>query len=187
MILFLDTETTGLVQKDLPPDHRSQAHLVEIAAQLWDGDRMMQALSLIIDPGDVDFSPGAIATHGITAERAKAEGVAPQIALRVFDKMASLADEWVAHNASFEVEILRLAYCREGWVLPEKKITCTMQLATPLTKIDGGTRGWKWPKLEEAYRYFYPDRPFEYAHSAYYDCTYCREIWTAMRDRGLLP
>lgn len=189
MKLFFDTETTGFAQPALPPAHRGQAHLVEIGAQLYDGDRLLQAASLIINPGDVDFSPGAVAAHGITPERAKAEGVPEIVALDVFDRMASLADEWVAHNADFDMRIMDIAHKRVGrpLVMP-KTVTCTMKIAAPLTKLAGGYgRGFKWPKLQEAYEHFFPGKPFEHAHSAFYDCTYCRDIWVAMRDRGLLP
>jgi DNA polymerase-3 subunit epsilon len=185
MKLFFDTETTGFPQDRLAPEHPDQAHLVELGAQLWDGDRLMQAVSLIVDPGDVTFSEGAVNAHGITPERAKAEGVPPQVALRAFAQMAKLADEAVAHNAQFDVKIIGLAAKRLGVEIPLPRVTCTMQIATPLTKIANGYgRGFKWPKLEEAFRHFYPERPFEHAHSAYYDCTYCRDIYMALQARG---
>jgi hypothetical protein len=39
MILFFDTETSGLWRRDLPEDHQDQPHLVSLAAQLCDDEK----------------------------------------------------------------------------------------------------------------------------------------------------
>ncbi len=52
MILFFDTETTGLFSDRLPIDHPDQPYIVQLAAQLCHDDgRPVAGFSLIVDPG----------------------------------------------------------------------------------------------------------------------------------------
>jgi hypothetical protein len=47
VILFFDTETSGLWRRDLPEDHQDQPHLVSLAAQLCDDEKVIHQISLV--------------------------------------------------------------------------------------------------------------------------------------------
>lgn len=52
MILFFDTETTGMYQWRQTPDHPDQPHIVQLAALLCHDDgRPIAGFSTIVDPG----------------------------------------------------------------------------------------------------------------------------------------
>lgn len=46
------------------------------------------------------------------------------------------------------------------------KLPCPMKLATPILKLqkNGGGHGYKWPNVEEAWKYYFPDTPYIEAH-----------------------
>lgn len=115
--LALDTETTGV---DVFTDR-----IVQIAAARIELDgTVTETFTAVIDPG-VDIPAGAAAVHGITTERAKAEGDQPAEALGgVADVIRSFIDQHngaaalVMYNARFDWPLL-LAECeRHGVDLP---------------------------------------------------------------------
>lgn len=109
-VLGFDTETTGV---DVRHDRIVTAALVRRDTQgLWQR-------TWLIDPG-VEIPAAASAIHGITTERARAEGQAPQVAL---EEIASAIVDGqlagvpvVAYNASFDMAILDHELDR--WGLP---------------------------------------------------------------------
>ncbi len=76
MILFFDTETTGLPPRGAPIDDPRQPHLVQLAAMLADDDgRVLFAMSEIIRPDGYSVPEQASNVHGITTEIAEAVGL----------------------------------------------------------------------------------------------------------------
>ena len=52
MILFFDTETSGLWRRDLREDHIDQPHLVSLAAQMCDNnEKIVHQISFVFNPG----------------------------------------------------------------------------------------------------------------------------------------
>ncbi len=96
-----DVETTGA-----DPD---QARIVSATVVLVGGDRPSHEFSLLVDPG-VDIPAAATAIHGITNERARAEGRAPADALAEILRL--LRTTWkrglpvVAFNGSYDFTVL---------------------------------------------------------------------------------
>ncbi len=97
----LDFETSGT---DLENDRAVQAAVVRIKP-----DGVEQAVSQIINPG-VEIPQGAIDVHGITNERAKAEGADPA---QIIPWVAGIIEAaWangelvIACNASFDITLL---------------------------------------------------------------------------------
>jgi DNA polymerase III subunit epsilon len=70
MILFFDTETSGLWRRDLPEDHQDQPHLVSLAAQLCDDEKVIHQISLVFSPQYQGFTIPEEASdkiHGISS------------------------------------------------------------------------------------------------------------------------
>lgn len=180
-ILFYDTETSGLVHKDLPPDHPSQPHLVQLGLVLADqGGRELAAVELIIKPNGFEIPKQASDVHGITTDLALAVGVPLMTALSVYCQLRAIADEMVAYNLPFDELLMAAAISRSGRKPshpgPNKR-TCAMHLATPIVNLPPTPRmvaaGFggkpKTPNLTEAHQFFF-GKAFEGAHGALSDC-----------------
>ena len=186
--LIFDTETGGF-PNSMPATHPSQPPLVELAAHLWEGSRLLHGLSVIVRPyNGLKYHPQAVKTHGITEEIAAEVGVNVVAAVRLFERMLRLADEVVGHNLAFDIRFMTMVYEQIGengppsW--PLRRI-CTQTEAKPLLKIATAGGGLKAPSLAEAYAHA-TDQQLENAHSAAADVEACRQVLLWMRATGAL-
>lgn len=175
--LYFDTETTGTVPK-APTPLGQMPHIVQIAAILVD-DKLgeLANLNCIIQPDHWSVPAGAAAIHGITTDCAIAFGVPIKSALSLFSSLLAVSDQLIAHNIAFDTrvyaaEITRLAQRNRACDLPN---ICTMLLCEPICKIPGNSGKFKWPKLEEAYSFFF-NEPIVNAHDALADVRACQRI-----------
>lgn len=194
-ILFFDTETTGFLVNEAY-DHPRQPHIVQIAALLVDSEtrETLEKISLITKPDGWIIPEVAIAVHGITMERAYAEGKSEKFILNKFIQLWHKAKFRVAHNEQFDAQIVRVAQMRfkydetslELW--RTGKSECTQTLATPILKlpptanmIKAGFNKPKSPKLEEAHSALLGYN-FENPHDALADTIACKDIYFALLD-----
>lgn len=193
MILFYDTETTGIPNWRLPADDPSQPYIVDIAGLLCDDDGGEVArFEAIIKPNGWTVHEGAARVHGITTERATAEGIPVEEALDGFDALVARAELLVAFNLRFDDKLLRGARRRCGrpdgfGTIP---VFCCMKGTTPLCKIPptgkmqaAGFSNFKTPKLEEAVRILLK-REHIGAHRAMADAVAARDLYFALRDNA---
>lgn len=184
MILFFDTETTGLPRWKEPSDHPEQPHLVQLAALLCTDDGTVQhSFCEIVNPGPgVVFEPEAVAAHGITPERAAAVGVPPSQAFFAFRNMANSAQLIVGHNVSFDLRIMRIQSARLTGLKwePPCETFCTMKRSTNIVRVlhrnPRHASDWKWPRLEECIRHFF-NEPLAGAHDALVDVKACMRVF----------
>lgn len=201
MFLFIDTETSGLPDFNLPVNHPAQPHIVQIAAWLGDDKSMVDgdiryeaSLDAVIRPTDWTIHPKAAAVHGITLERARAVGEDLRDVLRRLYELVALADEdglgvhgtLVAHNLSFDHRmILRDSECAgiDPTSLSRLRPFCTMRALTARMRLPGRHPGqYKWPSLSEAHQ-FCLGRDFDDAHTAMGDVLACRDIYLHGRSQ----
>lgn len=196
MRFYFDTETSGLPQWRLPPEHPSQPFLVEFAGILLDDDGTEKAqFRMIIAPPPGRSIPDEVARiHGITTEEASRVGVPLHFATGVLREMMRISDgHLVAHNIKFDLFIMQIAAAQTG-MTPQKmrdtfgtvRPTCTMTLATPIVNLPptakmlaAGFNKPKSPTLSECFKHFF-DHDFEGAHSALVDVRGCIDIHRAM-------
>ena len=194
MILFVDTETTGFVQKDWPPEHPSQPHLVQLGVVLCDaGGNEVASAELIVKPEGWTVPKQASDVHGITTEKANACGVPLMTALSLYTQLRAIADEIVAYNWPFDELVMAAAIARSGRKPshpgPTKR-TCAMHMATPIVnlppsdsmKATGMGDKPKPPKLIEAHQFFL-GKGFEGAHGALADVRATIRIFQEMKRR----
>lgn len=190
--LIFDTETTGKLNKIHPLTHESQPRVVQLALELHDGKRTMGAVNILIDPG-ISIPEEASNIHGITTEMVKQHGVRPLVAVTIFNNLANLATCLVAHNATFDVQMLTAEYLRTGKEpvpFQQKPVLCTMLQATDVLKLEKPAKYrrpgdmYKWPNLQETYRFFIDENGFEGAHDAMADVVACRKVLFKMIDHG---
>lgn len=196
MILFFDTETTGLPDFARPLDDKRQPHLVQIACLLTDDDGTERAsVSLIVAPG-VPIPEGAARVHGITDLIADRCGVPPSMALAMWNKLAERSDLIVAHNIKFDIVLMRIAWLRhfgaEGPAFErrhgDRPQFCTMEAASPIVNlpptarmIAAGHNKPKAPKLEEVIRHFFGEG-LDGAHDALVDVRACARVYFHMQN-----
>lgn len=178
--IIFDTETTGL-----PPWHRNPTRIAD-----WNGCRLVQLAWMVIDPAGAEAShyeatvtpdgfvvpAAAAAIHGITTEKALAEGRPLSEVLTAFE---TVLDRYpnaplVAHNIEFDMgvittEAMRLEMSHLLALLGRPQKHCTM--------LTGTKKGKKWPKLVDLYREYFGNEPEGTAHNALWDVRTCAAIY----------
>lgn len=174
-ILVFDTETTGKANFSRPPSDPVQPRVVQLGALLCDETTEYGKLNILVKPDGWIIPVEASAIHGITTEKATAEGVSISDVMQQFDDLAKQAEVLVAHNSDFDIFILEGEYFRLGRDGPNLPVKCTMHAATPICKLPS-RRGYKWPKLIEAYQHAFKES-FEGAHDAFADVRACARLY----------
>ena len=192
MIIFMDFETTNVADFNKRARDPAQPHIVQLAAILTDDDgKIVDSINTLVKPDGWIIPQEAIDVHGITNEKALAEG-APEkeVAVKLF-KLIKWSQLMVAHNIQFDKFIARIALRRydiftdaeDAWwkAFPQ---FCTMKSMTNICQLPSPCgRGYKWPKLAEAYEHI-TGKKLEGAHDALADITACKEIYFWLKGRG---
>lgn len=185
MDLFFDTETTGLpLRRDAPlADLGNWPRLVELAFILADGEgRVVMEYATLIRPAGFTIPEAASRIHGITTERAEAEGIPIAQALAAFQGALGRASSLIAHNLEYDekvvgAELLRLEL--DPAPLFARRRICTMKGATDYCRIPGNY-GYKWPNLQELHTHLFGEG-FEGAHGALADVEACRRCYSELK------
>jgi DNA polymerase III subunit epsilon len=116
-VLALDFETAN--------ERRDSACAVGLA---WiAGGRVVRRQSHLIRPPDMRFAPGNIRVHGILPANV---ADAPDFAAVMTPYLDDLARGLIlAHNASFDIGVLRAGLARAGLAVPDLSYLCTVQVA----------------------------------------------------------
>lgn len=195
MILFYDTETTGLPLWREPSEHPDQPHIVQLAALLCLDGVEIASLNAIVRPDGWTIPAETTAIHGISQERALVEGISEHQALAIFMCMVQFAERRVAHNESFDARIIRIALHRYRFSQAEEweagpPAYCTMRASQDLCKLAptaamaASGRLWnKPPKLGEAYQHFFGE-DLSGAHDALVDVVACKRIYLELERRA---
>ena len=188
-LFFFDTETTGLPRSWNAPlrDLDNWPRMVQLAWLLCDeaGNELAHA-SRIVRPQGYVIPAEASRIHGITTERALAEGIALADALdEVLPRIEEAACA-IAHNVSFDEKILAAEFLRLGRPHPLLKVTtrCTMKESTDFCRLPGNY-GFKYPNLTELHRKLFK-KAFDGAHDALADVRACKAAYFELRTLGVM-
>jgi DNA polymerase-3 subunit epsilon len=200
-VLCYDTETQGLPKWHEPSEHPDQPHIVQFCGLIFDGDTgdEIELVDLIVRPDGWTIPDEVAAIHGITTERALAEGVPENDVTARFVAMQAGADIITAYNISFDERIMRIALLRFGiaklacdalGLAMKAKSRCAMRQATPLCKLPPtdkmmatGRKTFKQPTLAEAVKIILGE-DLEDAHDAAVDVLATKRLWMAMNGRA---
>ena len=184
LILFYDTETTGLPDFQAPSESEHQPHIVQLAAALVDDKnrKTVSSINLIIKPEGWKISEELVEIHGISTEFALETGVTITRALQVFFELWK-GRKRIGFNESFDARIIRIAQHKLGspeeqlevWKNGEKE--CAMYAARKYTNLPKN----KLPKLIEAYQHFFGES-FYGAHNAMNDVNALISVYFAIQD-----
>lgn len=185
MFVVFDTETSGLFNFARPPEAEGQPRLASIAfVFLSDSLEVESEYYKLIRPDGWKMPYGATVVNGLTQAMLEREGVPVSNILTAFNYLIDQNVTFVAHNIEFDLKVLRGEMRRAG--LPDREVRsfCTMKSLTSICRIRG-KRGFKWPKLIEAYQHFF-NEPFDDAHEALADARACARIFQHVFQNGLL-
>lgn len=189
MLLFFDTETTGIPRNPRAPvsDLANWPRLVQLAWVLTatDGTEVRSAEHIIKPQGFV-IPADAVRIHGISTEMAQQTGVELGVALTEIAADLAAAAVLIAHNLQFDEKILGAEFLRLGRCNPlaAKSRLCTMQSSADLCQLPG-RYGFKWPSLDELHRKLFT-RGVEDAHHALADVRACAKCYFELRRRGVM-
>jgi|10_taG_2_1085330.scaffolds.fasta_scaffold04406_3 DNA polymerase-3 subunit alpha len=174
MFLIFDTETTGLPRDYNAPvsDSDNWPRMVQLAWQLHDDTgKLITAKNYIIKPVGFDIPIAVASVHGITTERALADGEDLQFVLEEFQKDVQQTTYNVGHNIEFDVNIVGAEFYRLSIAnnLAAKKLLDTMKSSVDFCAIPGGRGGgYKYPRLTDLHIKLF-NKDFGDAHDAAYD------------------
>ncbi len=189
MYLFFDTETTGLPKNWKAPitDLDNWPRLVQIAWLLYDASgKKVQGRNYIIKPEGFIIPEAASNVHGISTEKAIADGVDLSGVLNEFAKEIKDTTYLVAHNISFDEKIAGAEFLRKNIVndLFGTNRVCTMKTSTEYVNIPGNF-GLKWPTLAELHMKLF-NKGFENAHDALVDVEILAKCFFELKKRSVI-
>jgi len=208
--LVLDTETTGLVPRDLygrnrPYENTSlydECRIVQICWIINDFDNDLVSRTYTILPDGFVIPEENSKIHGITHENAMENGVSIRYVMEklCLDIQQYSPKRLVAHNLDFDYHVIMSELYRMTPIptyltgyLTTVKTVCTMLLGRDVCKMipkDGfrsniNSKQFKNPKLSELY-YFYFLEELDGAHSADVDTQACLRCYNRMRELAYL-
>jgi len=154
-INVVDIETTGF--------YPERDHIVEIGIVILDTNdgNMQTAFSQIVhEPG---FGPEHQSAWVFGNSDLTHDEVMKARPLSFFrDEIQSIlgARPSTAFNSDFDFRFLE----HRGFSI--QKCPCIMKACTPIVKLPGNFGRYKWPKVEEAWRFFFPDDDYTEQHRA---------------------
>ena len=172
MILFFDTETTGLPLSWKAPvtDVDNWPRLVQIAWIVYnENGKKISNEDFIIKPVKYKIPHEATKVQGITTKIALKQGSDLSEVLNSLNRIIDKANILVAHNMNFDLKIIGAEMVRKNiqTKLFNKRTICTMKDSTNYCKIPGNY-GYKWPKLSELHIKLFGE-DFQEAHNASVD------------------
>jgi DNA polymerase-3 subunit epsilon len=189
MYLFFDTETTGLPLNWKAPveDTANWPRMVQLAWLLFNdkGDKL-DAKDFIIRPEEFVIPAESARIHGITTEKALAEGDDLTYVLALFSDYINRADKLVAHNMQFDEKIVGAEFVRKNVknALLKRERICTMLSSRDYVNI-AGPYGLKWPTLSELHIKLF-GTGFENAHDAMSDIRATADCFWKMKEIGIV-
>ena len=143
MILYFDTETTGL--------RPGQIAQLSYIMQDKDGE---SAKNFFFTVDNMEY--GAFMVHGFSVEKLKALSHGKRFShlISEIEKDFNRADLIVCHNTAFDFMFMRAEFDRLGKIFYVNEEFCTMKALTPVCKLKRSSGAYKYPKLSEACEYF---------------------------------
>jgi DNA polymerase-3 subunit epsilon len=164
--LVIDTETTGLSKED---------RIVELAAvELVDGKRTGIVYHAWYNP-ERDSHPRALEVHELTSDWLADK---PRFGDLIMELASFLiADEWIIHNAPFDLRFMEREFSIAHYPLPVAKIFCTLTYARRAHELEKDTLN----KLCELYDI---DTSHRVVHGALTDAELLATLYLRIKERG---
>ena len=185
-----DTETSGLPYRErgynydyTNLDHFNSSRLLSISWLLLnDVNEIVEKKTYYIKPDNFEISEASINIHGLTKEYLNENGITIHEVLLILNSLFTKynINLLIAHNINFDINILKSELFRYQYnitldIIENINTFCTMLSSQIKMNV------YKWPKLAEAYRYFY-NEDITNAHDAEYDTLYCYKVYLKLDE-----
>ncbi len=179
-ILIFDTETSGFPHKSKPLKDPSQPWVAQLA---WNYISSQHDIyhSILIQSQGREMTEGAEKVHGLSVNYCDEHGRPESEALDLFLYMLEQTDVVVGHNVKFDRTLMFIMSARNEIFKEWPPAICTMLSYNSICCLPGRGSAYKWPKLEEAYKYVTGDE-LEGAHDALIDVKATRKIFNKLTD-----
>lgn len=195
IIAFFDTETTGLWKDAKGAFAPEQPLPLQVGLKLnIDRKNLIKANFLVKIPTTYTVDPKAQEVHGKSMDVVQKYGTHIITACEYFLDTMQNADIMVAHNAIFDINVMRNLFHHyykligEPYVdhFADRTIICTMLSTKNIVKATPKRRNgeWKYPSLMETYKHFFHEG-FDGAHDALADVEACERIFYHLMDQGI--
>lgn len=187
---FFDLETTGLPRnfRGHYSDTDNWPYIVQIGLiETDEKGNIGKKVDCILKPQDYIIPVESSDIHGTTHEKAIRNGYPIKHVLSYVARAINDCDTIVAHNADFDINVLKSEFYRYGIddKIDDKKIICTMKSATNYCAINNGRGTYKWPTLSELHIKLFGE-DFEGAHDASADINATRECFWKLIELGVI-
>lgn len=185
-----DVETTGLpirINRRLNYNNLesfNNCRLISISWIITDNiNNIIEKGTYYVKPDNFEVSQESINIHGLTNDFLEQNGESIH---NIIDLIKNIFTEKyeiikiVSHNIDFDINVLKSELVRYNYSdllikINDIETYCTMLKSQSVMRVN------KWPKLSEAYRYFY-DEDITNAHQAEYDTLYCYKIFKKLSE-----
>jgi DNA polymerase III epsilon subunit-like protein len=184
-----DTETTGLPISWKAPisDLQNWPRVVQLAWAEFDKRcQKTSEYSYVILPDGYKIPKTAEEIHGISTAKAKRVGVPAAKVFGLFAESLSGASVVIAHNLSFDANVVGAEFLRLGirYQLGRKTQVCTKVASTELCALPG-PYGHKWPTLAELHLKLF-GKKVKQTHRASQDVAICSKCFFELRRLGII-
>jgi DNA polymerase III epsilon subunit-like protein len=169
--ISFDTETTGL---------NEDARIIELAAIWWVDGQIKDVFDSRFDPSPIDWEDEQVKQAQAINQIAKEELIGcPTFESHVdlLEGFLQLAPVLVAHNAEFDLRMVRQEMDRVGYCFQPERIVCTMRLDQRISprphRLASSCARW--------------GVDLKNAHSAFGDAKACGELLLKIQNSGRLP
>ena len=188
--IAFDFETSGLPKGRKPVTRETlgqydTCRAVSLsAARFSSKGRLIDTFDAMVYPEGFEISPGSVAIHGITEDMAKSKGRSfVQVFTDFMTFIGPRTKTLIAHNAKFDVSVLRSEMLRHGIdlsLIDELNFRCTLELYRE--------RFLKPIRLGVLYEELFGEQ-FENAHNSLADCIACGRVYPYVigHERTLKP
>jgi|TARA_B110001469_G_scaffold122154_1_gene132445 DNA polymerase III epsilon subunit-like protein len=199
-VIIFDTETTGLPKRSKDNkspsiyDTTSWPYIIQLSYILYDTEKH----KIIIDhdhiikiPNHCDLTEKSVEMHGITRAKSQKEGMNIVDAIELFNICLNAADIVVAHNISFDKQMMLVECIRYKItsLFKNKKrdqFFCTMRESVDLCKIPAICKKtqetyFKFPRLSELHQQLFDVDP-QNTHNSFVDILICLRCYIMLTD-----
>ena len=178
MFIIFDTETSGFPSSK--KHAKDQAWICQLTVAIYDEEgELAEYVDSYIKPEGRQIHPGAQKAHGLSVEFLADCGEDERIAITNMNALisdhAGMIHAAVAHNIDFDMPMINYAAARthQPNTLLNFPQFCTMKNTVdlcqlPFARRSYGTQKYKWPKLEELYKFLHGTQ-MEGAHNSFHD------------------
>lgn len=188
--LVFDTETTGLPKNWKAPvtDTENWPRIIQFAWSIHDeSGKEISHRDLLVKPDGFIIPEETTKIHGITQEKADAEGMPILEALDIFKAAVDSVDVMVAHNISYDEMVVGCEFYRAGIPdpIPAKEKVCTKEASVDFCKIPGRGGRYSWASLDDLYRILF-NKTFDNQHNASFDVKACALCFFELKRLGVI-